>query len=313
MMNLIPKRNTLIVLIISLSIGFASCTSRNSASDTTWALTKLVNTGAPIENTTTETVEVKNCGIPIEKTTDCSAGTSNDLSVALNSGGNFGVGTQFTIGGNIGATLGIGQQSGESVKLDNPADGFIYTYTVNKKYQVVTGQAIASSSNGEEQTVDYIFHSSCSIDIVKKEQTSCSSNTPSPTTMSESTSTKTPNWAFTLERRFPPGFWSVGTHTYTLAFTCPNEAPDNITRDFTVSDNFPLLSEDVYLRWSALRAGDPWGKIVDGINPSQPTVASVAWDTITKSQADWRVSNCTGTISWDGGAPEALNGVPFQH
>ena len=133
----------------------------------------------------------------------------------------------------------------------------------------------------------------------------------SPTNEEPATAEST-NWSFALEKRFPAGFWSAGTHSYSFAFACPNEAPDSVTRDFTVSNSFPAISGDVYLRWSALRVGNPWGEIVDGINPSQSTIASVAWDTITKSEADWRTSNCTGTISWDGGAIESLTGTPFQ-
>ena len=176
MINLTPKRKVLILLIIGFSLGFSSCTGGKSAVDTAWSLTKLVSVGDPIENSSTEIIEVKNCGIPIEKTTDCSAGTSNDLSVTLNSGGALGVGSQFIIEGSVGTTLGIGQQSGQSVKLPNPSDGFIYTYTVSKNYRIVTGQAIARSSNGEEQVVNYNFHASCSIDIIKREQASCSGN-----------------------------------------------------------------------------------------------------------------------------------------
>lgn len=317
-MNVTPKRNVLILLLISLSLGFSSCTGGKSAVGTTWALTKLVSVGDPVENSSTEIIEVKNCGIPIEKTTDCSAGTSNDLSVSLNSGGAFGVGSQFTIDGSVGTTLGIGQQSGQSVKLPNPSDGFIYTYTVSKNYQIVTGQAIARSSNGEEQTVNYNFHASCSIDIVNREETSCSSNNSAPnnqlpTTTTESTSTETPTWSFFLEYRFPSAFWSPGTHQYTFSTICTNESPDSMTREFLVSEKYPLITGDVYLKWSALRAKTYFGDIVEGINPSQSTVAATAWNQITKSEADWRAANCTGTILWDNGTPQPLTPLqPFQ-
>jgi hypothetical protein len=122
-----------------------------------------------------------------------------------------------------------------------------------------------------------------------------------------------PTWAFVLEKSFPAEFWSVGSHTYSFAWTCPGEAPESVTRYFSVLNSFPVISDNVYLRWSALRVGNPWGEIVDGINPAQPTVAAVAWNNITKSEAEWRISNCTGTISWDGGASELLTGVSFEH
>jgi hypothetical protein len=139
---------------------------------------------------------------------------------------------------------------------------------------------------------------------------------PTPTTVvgsQELVPAESTNWAFVLEYRFPAGFWSAGTHSYSFAWTCPNEVPDSVTREFTVSDDFPPISGDVYLRWSSLRAGNPWGELVTGINPSQSTIASVAWDMITKSQAEWRASNCTGTISWDGETTTSLAGIPFQH
>ncbi|MEK9136628.1 MAG: hypothetical protein AAB393_05850, partial [Bacteroidota bacterium] len=126
--------------------------------------------------------------------------------------------------------------------------------------------------------------------------------------------TEATNWAVTLEYSFPAGFWSAGTHQYSLTWLCPGEAPDSITRDFTVSDNFALVTGDVYLRWSALRKGNPWGESVEGINPSQPTVAAVAWNLITESEAEWRAAICTGTVSWDGDAPQPLIAqTPFQH
>ncbi len=130
----------------------------------------------------------------------------------------------------------------------------------------------------------------------------------------ESATAESTNWAFTLEYRFPAGFWSTGTHQYSFEWSCPNETPDSTTRNFMVSDNYPMTTGDVYLRWSSLKIGSPFGDAVEGINPAQPTVASIAWDAITKSEADSRALNCTGTISWDGGAKEPLTPqIPFQH
>lgn len=176
-----PKHKIFIFLIFTLSFGFVSCNGENPALDTTWSLTKLVSVGVPIEDSVTETVEVKNCGIPIEKTTDCSAGTSSDLTVSANGGGAFGAGAQLTFDAGVGATLGIGKESGQSVKLETPSDSFIYKYTVIKNYQVINGEAIALSSNQEEKIVNYSFHASCSIDIISKEQTSCPGNNLIPT------------------------------------------------------------------------------------------------------------------------------------
>jgi len=126
------------------------------------------------------------------------------LSASITTGGAFGsAGAQFILEGNIGTTLGIGQESGESIALPVPPDGYIYLYTISKKYKIVTGQAIALSSTGDEQSVDFNFQASCSIKIVDKEQMACDgynppatqppvsepppvSETPSPTPKSDS-------------------------------------------------------------------------------------------------------------------------------
>ncbi len=186
MNNPFLKYKIFILLIFTLSFGVVSCNGGNPALNTTWSLTKLVSVGEPLEDSSTETVEIKNCGIPIEKTTDCSAGTSSDLTLSTNGGGAFGVGTQFTVDAGVGATLGIGRGSGQSVKLETPPNGFIYTYTVIKNYRVINGEAVALSSNQEEKVFNYSFHASCSIDIISKEQTSCSGNNLTPTQTSPS-------------------------------------------------------------------------------------------------------------------------------
>jgi hypothetical protein len=129
----------------------------------------------------------------------------------------------------------------------------------------------------------------------------------------ESLNTETLNWAFVLEYRFPAAFWSSGTHQYSFTWLCPNEAPDSVTREFRVSENFAPITDDVYLRWSSLRVGSPFGDEVQGINPSQTTVAAVAWNQITKSEAEWRAANCTGTVSWDNEETQPLTAQkPFK-
>lgn len=174
MVSWLPKHSFFIFLTIAVSLGFASCTGAKSTVNTTWSLVKLVSVGNPIRNSTQEIIEVKNCGEPIEKTTTCSAGTSRDLNVSLTSGAEIGVVSEFKIEGTVGTSLGVGQESGESVRLPIPPDGFIYTYTVNKFYQFVTGQVMVRSSDGDEETANFSFNASCSIDIVDKQQTNCS-------------------------------------------------------------------------------------------------------------------------------------------
>lgn len=135
-----------------------------------------------------------------------------------------------------------------------------------------------------------------------------STNTPVNISASDST-----NWVFTLEYRFADRFWTSGTRWYTLSWTCLGESPSKAKHNFTVSDDFPLIPGDVYLQSSVLRRGDPWGTQVNGINPSQSTVASVVWEKITKTEADWRVSNCIGNVTSDSGTVTILTGKLFQH
>jgi hypothetical protein len=146
-------------------------------------------------------------------------------------------------------------------------------------------------------------------------------NTPTNTPTITNTPTAAPlitprgessNWVFVLEKRFPAGFWSVGPHSYIYTVECPYEPPATIKFNFTVRDSFPIYPGDVYLRLVALRIDNPWGPVVYGIHPSQPTVASVTWPDITLFEADWRLVYCTGTFSYDGNDPELLTGEIFQ-
>lgn len=154
--------------LLCLCLALSACGGRAIANET-WALIQLLTKGERADQST-EVVEVRNCGVPENKTTSCSAGTSNSLSVSGSLGGSIEV---VNIQGGLGADLGIGRDSGESVDLETPPDGYIYRYTVNKEYRVIEGQAVAKSSGGKEETVNYNFHASCSIQIVSRDTQSC--------------------------------------------------------------------------------------------------------------------------------------------
>jgi len=130
--------------------------------------------------------------------------------------------------------------------------------------------------------------------------------TLAPPTQAQPATAGPAHWAVPFEYRFPAGFWSAGIHQYSLVGSCSGEAPGSVTRDFTVSDNFAPITDDVYLRWAALRKGNVYGEPVEGINPSQSTVAAIVFDATTESEAELMAANCTGTVSWDGGAPQPL-------
>lgn len=134
-----------------------------------------------------------------------------------------------------------------------------------------------------------------------------------PTTSPVPADTEAANWRIDYEYRFPTNFWSAGTHEYTLAASCPNIPEQNglsWTQSFDVSEGAPVLSGDVQLRLSGLRAA---GEPVTAIHPSQSTVAALSWVDTTRSDADQLAADCTITISWDGGAPVTLAvGTPYQ-
>jgi len=278
------KLSRLTILIIVLLISACTPTSQ---------VTELSNDTITYD----ETIYINNCGNKADSTQTA----SRSFSTKIAGTGTIKAGYDKIMEGGVSATY---EQFRNIVKTQilTAAPETNMEFVLRWSDDVRTGNA---TINGE--SADYTVNIPISVAQISSRDLGCKSSE------STNSSPELTNWAFALEYRFSAGFWSVGTHSYSFAFTCPNEAPESITRDFTVSDNFPLISGDVYLRWSALRVENPWGEIVDGINPSQSTIASVAWDTITKSEADWRTSNCTGTISWDGGATESLIGKPFQH
>lgn len=141
-----------------------------SGNDTAWTLVELLSKGEQVQ-TATVAVEVRNCGIVERKTHDCSAGTMNDLSVSL--GGSIGA-----IDASVGNSLGIGRNSGQSLNLDSPPEGFIYRYTVNEEYHVAIGNVRARSSTGQEQVASYTFHASCSLRIETRNVLACTENAP---------------------------------------------------------------------------------------------------------------------------------------
>ena len=143
---------------------------------------------------------------------------------------------------------------------------------------------------------------------------------PNPVSTVAPSITEVSNWAISFEYRFPPKFWSTGVHEYTLISECPNIDLDgnglhsgSRTKTFEVSEATPLLSGDVYLRLGGLRDGPIESNEIDKINPLQTTTA--IWNLIemTKSDAVLASTDCTITITWDGGiAKELTPGLPFQ-
>lgn len=150
----------------------AACSG--AVADETWTLVELLTQRERIYPRT-ELIEVRNCGVAERKTVDCSAGTSNDLSISLSGG----VGA---IDAGVRSSLGLGRDSGESLDLDSPPEGFVYRYTVNKEFRVMAGEVLARSSAGNELRPTYAFHASCSLRIESQETLTCAeAEKPAPT------------------------------------------------------------------------------------------------------------------------------------
>jgi len=158
--------------ITAIATLLTTCSSGNPVINETWSLVDLISQGEQI-SAATEIVEVRNCGTTERKTTECSAGTNNDLTVSLEGGVQFGGGVVGSINASVANELGMGRNSGESLTLDTPAEGFIGIYTVDKVYRVVTGEMLVRSSTGRETKGNYTFHASCSLTIVNVETVSC--------------------------------------------------------------------------------------------------------------------------------------------
>ena len=161
-----------IILIAILTTITSGCSESTIVASSNWSLIELVTKGEQT-NSAIVTVEVRNCGIVERKTHDCSAGTSNDLSVSL--GGNI-----LAVNASINSGLGIGRNSGQSLSFDSPPEGFIYRYTVREEYRIATGDVKARSSSGAEQVANYSFRAGCSLKIESQEILACSGNASPP-------------------------------------------------------------------------------------------------------------------------------------
>jgi hypothetical protein len=174
-----PIKTVLTILILFLLV---SCSGPKAVGNETWSLIKLVTQGERID-TFTDVVTVRNCGIVQPTTLTCSAGTTNDLSVSLGGGTEFGEGVKFSIDASVSAGLGIGRETGMNVTLETPPDGFVYIFTVTKQFKVSTGDLLAQSSSGDQKTVSYNFNASCSIQVETKQREACEAATSNPTSL----------------------------------------------------------------------------------------------------------------------------------
>ncbi len=157
-----------LVIFSLLAILGAACAGANQ-----WMITNLVSQSEQTQ-AISESALVRNCGAVEHKTIQCSAGTSNDISVSF--GGSAGAGYdlfQGSLDSSVSSSLGIGRDNGESLELDAPPGGYVYIYNLDKLYRTISGEALAKSTYGTQQNAAYVFYSSCSLSIQSVQQLTC--------------------------------------------------------------------------------------------------------------------------------------------
>lgn len=162
--------STIVILLVSC------CSSPRAAMHESWTLIQLL-TQEERREAITEIIHVRNCGVLERKSVDCSAGTSNDLSVALGVSTGLALGLDLTIDPSVASELGFNRASGESLQLETPPQGYVYLFVVTKEYSITSGRVRARSSSGEERDGAYTFHASCSLKIESMETLTCAQAT----------------------------------------------------------------------------------------------------------------------------------------
>ncbi len=110
-------------------------------------------------------------------------------------------------------------------------------------------------------------------------------------------------YSYTLE--FPPGYWSLGEHTYTIYLL---ETDEEFTNTFTVDASAPLVDGQVRLGFAGLSP-------IAVINPAQDTFMqyTLLWPTVYRPLLDYYHDNDTVTFSWDGSEPLRILAGPITN
>jgi hypothetical protein len=245
---------------------------------------------------TPEIVRINNCGgmADTEQTATRSFSTSIEGAITAK------LEIKLVAEGGIYAKYGEARNTSKSITLIAPP-GTNMEFTLQWTEQTWIGRVTAYGEAGS-----YTFRAPLSVDQIDAKNLGCDVTPESA------------NWAVTFEYRFPPGSWSIGTHQYHFDFSCPSDILDNngtATNDFSVSDTYPSTPTEIYLRWGGVRTSklvNP--QAVNGVNPSQTTIAVLTWSEVTKSIAERIAATCNATVNWDGGTPQPLiPQTPFQY
>jgi hypothetical protein len=223
------------IVLIAIALLTSTCGGGPQAAlHESWTLVQLL-TQDERQESITETIDVRNCGVAEQKGIECSAGTSNNLSVSLGASVGVALGGKLTFDPSVANQLGFDRSSGESLQLETPAEGYVNRFVVTKNYRIISGQARARSSSGEERDGVYTFHASCSLRIEAVETLTCAeaqeSTVPSapgslptstPASQEQIPPSETPSTEeSTPSRTIPPGYVLYDD------FTAPNALDTN--------------------------------------------------------------------------------------
>lgn len=155
---------TLMVALFVVAVILGGCGGTQAAGSEAWKVANLLTRGQHTSTTEPVYQDVENCcGDGNRISISCSAGTSNDISIALGGSIGLALGGQLTVDPQVAAQLGFNQSSGQSVELTLPPPGYVYTYKVTKKFMVWAGKATLTSTSGSSEEADYTYNASCAV------------------------------------------------------------------------------------------------------------------------------------------------------
>jgi hypothetical protein len=293
MKNNSVSRNFFSILLLTILITACSSPSKLTPSSEI----QVIETDSK-EEVIPDIVLINNCGgtADTEQTATRSFSTNIEGEVTLKA-------TYEVIEGSISAKYGESRNTSKSIKLVAPP-GTNMEFTLQWTEQTWIGRVMASGESG-----DYVARMPISVAQVEAKNLGCIS-----------TDTPIPNWAISFEYQFPSNPWSVGMHEYTIENSCPNVDIDGTgthsashTQTFEVSESAAVLQGNAYLRISGLTDKPLDAQLLENIKPLQTTIAVWTLIGMTQEQAELAVTDCTVTVSWDGGTAKQLQpGLPFQ-
>lgn len=290
-------------------------------------------TGSDAKELSRETIPQNNCNgnAEVENSVERSRSVEHTIEVqngvSVNANGQVGfAGTDIELGATVASQLGQSYGTAETLTRSitvKAKPGTNMQHIIRQVEIWKVGQA-KISVGGQQTIIPFKFRSDFAIELAGSDEIICPNGTadvaptntqPLPQLTITPEVTEAANWAIIFEYHFPSGFWSVGTHEYTLESDCPNlkDSGGSWTNTFNVSEAAPLLPEDVYLRLVGLRDEPLPSNPIEGINPLQTTTAAVSMIDITHSEAELAFTDCKVSVSWDGGPPKPLvAGSPFE-